>query len=194
MSSAPKAKPTQEIELPPQRAGIAAAVEECLERTATLLLHAGAASKEDLIHAINLVRQSHAQGIPADLLDTLARHLGHAEEILPAAIGTYAERISHSLVPTPPLIPFAGRFVTPTAFYDNYPELAQLGHALLSPVIYAEDADAIGTAALNPVAALIMSEEIMAIIARRAGIRPFVTAVILDHTSWAALVRKHFSR
>lgn len=194
MSSAPKAKPVQRIAMPPMRASIASSVEECLERTATILLHCGAATKEDLIQAISKARQSNLQGQPADLLETLARHVNCPEPDIPHAIATYAEQVSAAVIPSPPFIPFASRYITPTAFYENFPELKQLGHALLSPVIYAEDSDAIGTAALNPVAASIMSEEIMAVVARRYEVRPFVTTVLLDYNSWTELVRKQFQR
>jgi len=194
MSSAPKAKPLQQVVLPPQRASIGAAVEECLERTATLLLQAGAASKQDLINAITIARQSHARGVPADLLETLCIAQGHTEEQLPAIIQSFSDKISITLTPSPPMIPFAGKLITPSAFYEAFPDLRQLGAALLGPVIYAEDSDAIGTAALNPVAATIMAEEIMAAVARRYNIRPFVTAVVLDYASWTTITRKHFQR
>jgi len=194
MSSAPKAKPAQRITIPPQRASIAAAVEECLERTATILLHCGAATKEDLIQSIAKVRHSNSIGTPVDLLETLARHVNCPEPDIGQAIHAYAEQVATAVVPSPPLVSFAARYISPSAFYENFPEIKKLGHALLSPVIYAEDSDAIGTAALNPVAASIMSEEIMAIVARRYEIRPFVSTVLLDYTSWNEIVRKHFLR
>lgn len=194
MSSAPKAKPAKRIAIPPQRASIAAAVEECLERTATILLHCGAATKEDLIQAIAKARQSNAQGKPADLLETLARHVNCPEPDLPQAVLVYADQVASAVIPSPPLVSFAARYISPSAFYEKFPELKQLGHALLSPVIYAEDSDAIGTAALNPVAASIMSEEIAAVVARRYEICPFVSTVTLDYASWNEIVRKHFLR
>lgn len=194
MSSAPKAKPVQQITLPPQREGIPAAVEECLQRTATVLFQAEAADKADLIHAVNLARQSNAHGHPADLLEILARHLGHEEPQLSATIASYGEKIASTLIPSPPIIPFAGKLIAPSAFYESFPELRQLGHALMAPITYAEDSDAIGTAAINPIAAIIMGEEIIAAVARRYSIRPFVTSVILEYPSWTETVRKHFQR
>lgn len=194
MSSAPKAKPTPQIALPPQREGIPAAVEECLQRTATILFQCEAAGKADLVHAVNLVRQSNAHGQPADLLEILARHLGLEEPQLSAAIASYGEKIAATLTPSTPIIPFAGKFIAPSAFYENFPELQQLGHALMAPVIYAEDSDAIGTAAINPIAAIIMGEEINAAVVRRYNIRPFVTSVLLEYPSWTQIIRKHFQR
>lgn len=194
MSSAPKAKPVQQISLPPQREGIPAAVEECLQRTATVLFQAEAADKADLIHAVNLVRQSNGHGHPADLLEILARHLGHEDPQLSATIAAYGEKIAATMIPSPPIIPFAGKFIAPSGFYESFSELRQLGHALMAPIIYAEDSDAIGTAAINPIAATIMGEEITAAVVRRYNIRPFITSVILEYPSWTEIVRKHFQR
>jgi hypothetical protein len=94
--------------------------------------------------------------------------------------------------PSPPMVPFAGKLIAPSAFYESFDQLHKSARALLSPIIYAEDTDSIGTGALNPVAARIMAEEILATVDRRFGIKPFVTAVRMDYESWSFLSRKHF--
>lgn len=194
MSSAPKSKAVQQIALPPQRESISAAVEECLQQTATALFQTGAAGKDELIHSMNLVRQSGANGKPADLVETLARHL-HSDDLqVSAAIANYGERIASTIAPSPQAIPFAGRYIAPATFYESYPELQRLGGALMAAVIYAEDADAIGTASINPIAAVILGEEIAAAVARRVNVRPILSSVILDHQSWSQVIRKHFQR
>ena len=63
---------------------------------------------------------------------------------------------------------------------------------LLSPVIYAEDTDAIGTASINPVASAILTEAIRNAVFKRFTIRPFVTATRVDYECWIILTRKHF--
>jgi len=194
MSSAPKAKAVQQIALPPQRESVAAAVEECLQRTATALFQTGTAGKDDLIHAMHLVRQSHSHGTPADLVETLAKHLYSDDAQVAAAVATYGERISSTLTPTLILVPFAGKFITPSAFYENYPDLQKLGSSLMAAVTYAEDADAIGTASINPIASVILGEEISAAVARRVNVNPIVTSVLLEHQSWVTMIRKHFQR
>ena len=72
------------------------------------------------------------------------------------------------------------------AFFD------ELRNFLLSPVIFAEDTDAIGIASINPVAASILAEEIRSSVYKRFGIRSFVTVARLDYENWAFLTRKHF--
>lgn len=194
MSSAPKTTAFQQIALPPQREGISASVEECLQRTAAALFQTGSAGKDDLLHALELVRQSHSKGKPADLLETLARYLHTEEPEMAAAVSRYAEQISGTMSPTLHAIPFAGKLIAPSTFYENYPELHQLGNALMAAVIYAEDSDAIGTASINPIAAVILGEEIAALVARRVNVRPVITSVMLDHPSWTQVIRKHFQR
>ncbi|RYD38010.1 MAG: hypothetical protein EOP87_02370 [Verrucomicrobiaceae bacterium] len=194
MSSAPKTQAFRQVVLPPQRESIPAAVEECLQRTASALFQTETAGKDDLIQAMHAVRQSNSQGKPADLLETLARQFHTDEDQVSAAITSYGERISATLTPNLHAIPFAGKFIAPSAFYENYPDLQRLGSALMAVVIYAEDADAIGTASINPFAAIILGEEIAAAVARRVNVRPLITSVMLDHQSWSQIIRKHFQR
>jgi hypothetical protein len=141
---------------------------------------------------MNVAREAHSQGTPADLLEIIARIQGHAEEHLSAAIGELGNKIAAILTPYLPIIPFGGKLIAPSAFYDSFDQIHKIARVLLSPVIYAEDTDAIGTASVNPVAALILSEEIQASVYKRFGIRPFVTAARLDYESWSFLNRKHF--
>ena len=94
--------------------------------------------------------------------------------------------------PSPPLVPFAGKLIAPSAFYESFDQLHHTARALLSPILYAEDTDAVGTGALNPIAARLMADEILAGVNRRFGIKPFVTSVRMDYESWSFLTRKHF--
>jgi hypothetical protein len=90
------------------------------------------------------------------------------------------------------VIPFGGKLIAPSAFYDSFDRIHQIARVLLSPVVYAEDTDAIGTASTNPIASAILGEEIRNQIYKRFGIRPFVTIARLDYESWTFLTRKHF--
>ena len=129
---------------------------------------------------------------PLDLLEAVAKVQGHQEEFMGGIVRTLGDRLAAILNPSPPLIPFAGKLIAPSAFYESFDHLHKIARVLLSPVIYAEDTDAIGTASANPVAAMIMAEEIRTTVFKRFGIRPFVTAARLDYESWTFLSRKHF--
>ena len=166
--------------------------EECLKQTAAALHEARAASAAELSHGIATARESHATGKPADLLEVIARIQGHTEEHLSQAMLTLGNKVAATLAIYQPLVPFGGKLIAPSAFYDSFDQIHRIARVLLSPVIYAEDTDAIGTASANPVASAILAEEIRNTVFRRFGIRPFVTAARLDYESWTFLTRKHF--
>ncbi|MBK1882598.1 hypothetical protein JIN85_09235 [Luteolibacter pohnpeiensis] len=173
---------------------VAAAIEECLTRTSEALLELGLASREELTRCENAVRQSHEDGHPGDLIEAIAHLQGNPPDQVTSVMNQLSEKIARSLSPTPPMIPFAARLITPTAFYEAFPEIRKLCKALLSPVVYAEDTDAIGTASLNPIAAMIVAEEIQIAAQFQTGIRPFVSIALIDFDGWAAVTRKHFER
>ncbi|MES2440097.1 MAG: hypothetical protein V4584_13595 [Verrucomicrobiota bacterium] len=166
--------------------------EFCLQRTAGSLQEARAASHTEISQAISIAREFHAQGKPSDLLEVLARVQGHEEEHISAAILDLGNKVSTTLTPYAPLIPFAGRLIAPSAFYEAFDQIHKTARVLLSPVVYAEDTDAIGTASANPIASAILAEEIRNSVYKRFGIRPFVTIARLDYESWTFLTRKHF--
>jgi len=182
------------VQDPPQavRASIAEVLEECLVRTAEALHDTGAATHTQISHALVSARRSHAEGVPMELLEALARVLGHVEEQLGPVIADLGDAVASTLPLPPPLVPFGGKLIAPTAFYDSFEPIRKLGRALLAPVLYAEDADAIGVGSPNPIAATILGEEIVRAADRRLGIKPFVTLVRLDYESWTFLNRKHF--
>jgi len=126
------------------------------------------------------------------LIEELARIQGHDEEHLSPAILELGNKAAQTMSPNPPLVPFAGKLIAPSAFYDSFDQIHKLARLLLSPVIYAEDTDSIGTASVNPVAASILAAEIESAVFKRFGIRPFITIARLDYESWTFLTRKHF--
>lgn len=166
--------------------------EICLQRTAEAMREARVSNSAQLNQAIAIVRESHAACKPADLVEVVTRLQGHAEEHLGPPMLEIANKLASTLSPYAPFIPFAGKLIAPSAFYDSFDQLHRLAKVLLSPVIYVEDTDAIGTASINPVAAAVLAEEIQTVVFKRFGIRPFVTVARLDYESWAFLCRKHF--
>jgi len=164
----------------------------CLEQTAEALRLSQAATQADLTQALDAVHQAHAEGHPLDLLEAVAKLQGHHEEHFGRIIRALGDKVAATLNPSLPLIPFAGKLIAPSAFYDSFEHIHRLAKTLLSPVIYAEDTDAIGTASVNPVASVLLAEEIRSTVFKRFGIRPFVTAARLDYESWTFLSRKHF--
>ncbi|MCU0796867.1 MAG: hypothetical protein MUF31_13140 [Akkermansiaceae bacterium] len=171
-------------------------IRECrahlLDHTLHALRHAGMATEQDLVKVQHRYQSIGIDEDPIDPLEILARMQGATDEYLPQELAKLAHGISAVIPACPPLIPFAGKLIAPSAFYEAYTQLHSIARALLSPVIFAEDTDAIGTGALNPIASQIMADQILGAVNRRFGIRPFVTAVRLDFDSWTFLNRKHF--
>ena len=166
--------------------------EECLTQTAAAVHNTRAASASEVSHAIAAAREAHAMGIPADLLAEIVKLQGHADEHFSNAILALGNKVAGTLSNYQPLIPFAGKLLAPSAFYDSFDQIHRIARAILSPVIYAEDTDVIGTASINPVASAILAAEIDNTVFKRIGIHPFVTATRLDYESWTFLSRKHF--
>ncbi len=166
--------------------------EICLQQTAEALQETRAATPAEISQATSIAREAHAQEKPSDLLETLARVQGHGEEHIGPAILDLGDKVAATLTPYAPLVPFAGKLIAPSAFYESFDQIHKIARVLLSPVIYAEDTDAVGTASANPVASAILAEEIRNSVFKRFGIRPFVTIARLDYESWSFLTRKHF--
>ncbi len=177
---------------PPPKSDLASLVETCLDRTAIALLNASAASQSEVSHAMNAVHRAAAEGIRLDLLQAVASSQGFPEEQVGSIILSLGEKISATLSPTPQWVPFAGKLIAPSAFYESFESLYQTALALLTPVIFAEDTDTIGVASINPIAAELLAESIQQGVFRRFGIRPFLTVARLDYESWSFLTRKHF--
>lgn len=184
--------PATSAHAPGQEADVEACQAECLEKTIRAFQAAGLANEEEIGRLRQRFAQRIAEGQPADMIEILARLQGTEEERMGIEVARIAHGVAGVVNPSPPLIPFAGKLIAPSAFYEAYTQLHELSKALLSPVIFAEDTDAIGTGGLNPIASLIMAERILSVVNRRFAIRPFVTAVRLDYESWNFLGRKHY--
>lgn len=166
--------------------------ELCLEQTAAAVHESRAATPAELSQAMSSAREFHNGNKPADLIEILARVQGHEEEQIGEALLDLAEKIASTLTPMPHLMPFGGKLMAPSAFYESFDRIHEIARVLLSPVLYVEDSDAIGTASINPVASHLLGEEIANSVHKRFGIRPFITIARLDYESWSFLTRKHF--
>ncbi|BCU78235.1 hypothetical protein [Luteolibacter sp. LG18] len=165
---------------------------ECARRTAEALRSTGAATDAQISAAFTQANNALSEDRPVELLECVARAQGYDEEFLGPVIGSLSEAVASTLSPAPPLIPFAGKLIAPSAFYESFESLHKLARVLLSPVIFAEDTDAVGVASINPIAALLMSEEVLTAVDRRFDIKPFLTVARMDYESWTFLTRKHF--
>ena len=168
-------------------------VSECAQQTISALHQSGMATEHEARDLIRFLHDVPEDAPPVDVLVTLAKMQGSDEEHMSPAITRLANAISGTIPSPPPVIPFAGKLIAPSAFYESFQNILSLGRALLAPVIYAEDTDAIGVAAVNPFAAQLLASEIHSAVESRFGIQPFMTVARLDYESWTFLLRKHFA-
>ncbi len=184
--------PAQEAPIAQRQEGIWDFAEVCLQQTVAALQAARLGTPQELSQAVARAREQHARERPCDLLEIFARVQGHEEEHMGPAVLALGDRVATTLTPYAPLIPFGGKLIAPSAFYESFDQIHRIARVLLSPVIFAEDTDAIGIASANPVAASILAEEIRNSVYKRFGIRAFITVARLDYESWTFLTRKHF--
>jgi hypothetical protein len=195
--SPPQAPATQHFEYPLEGTSAARGLhwdfaEQSLTRTAAALEGTGAASVTDIARGLAAVRKSIAAGRPADLLEEIARIQGHVDEQLASTVLELGDTVAASLPHCQTVIPFAIKLITPAAFYDTFAHIHRTAKVLLAPVLYAEDTYAFGAASVNPMAAVILADEIRTTVMKRFGIRPFVSIARLDYESWVFLSHKHF--
>ncbi len=164
----------------------------CIEQTAAAIQECRGATPTELASAMGMARDLHNDNKPADLIEVLARVQGHEEENIGRALMDLANKVAATMSPAPPFIPFASKLIAPSAFYESFDRIHEIARVLLSPVLFAEDTDAVGTASMNPVACRLLADEIASAVQKRFGIRPFVTVARLDYESWSFLTRKHF--
>ncbi len=192
MTSASPFLAVQEPAIPIKSGDLWDFAEICLQQTAGALHEARSSNPSEISQAMATARESHAEKRPSDLLAVLARTQGHGEEHLGPAIIELGNKVAATQTPYAPFVPFAGKLIAPSAFYDSFDQIHKIARVLLTPVIYAEDTDSIGIASVNPVACAILADEIRSVVFKRVGIRPFITFVRLDYESWTFLSRKHF--
>jgi|AntRauTorckE6833_2_1112554.scaffolds.fasta_scaffold18882_2 hypothetical protein len=185
-------QPAADTAEPSRAATFEEVLERCYVKTAEALSQSGAANDTDIMKALGKVRESQAKSVPADILEILARVMGTDEERLGLEIAKLSASVASTMTPPPPSIPFASRLIAPSAFYESFDTLHDLGKMLLAPVLYAEDTDSIGVGSINPIAAEVFSDEIHKAVHKRFGIRPFLTVVTMEYESWTFLCRKHF--
>jgi len=183
------------LEASPQllsHANVGELVEACIGQTAEALVQTRAARQIDVLHAAEAVRTAHAQGQPQDLMEVVALIQGRDAPDLGALVEALGDRVASTLNPSPHMIPFAGRLIAPSGFYESFEQIHKLARTLLAPVIFAEDTGSIGVGSVNPIAAAILAWKIQELVARRFDIRPFVTVTRLDYESWTHLTHRHF--
>ena len=168
-------------------------VARCLEGTVDALRRTGAANDNELVAAYRMLEDDATRAQPIEFLVAVARIQGTDEEHMGPAIARLSSEVASTMEPAPAIVPFAGKLIAPSSFYESFQNILAIARAIMTPVIFAEDTDAIGVASVNPIAAALLAGEIREAVNQRFGIRPFLTVARIDYESWSFLLRKHFA-
>lgn len=166
----------------------------CLERTYLVLREQGLATPDELRHLAAIGQESSQLDRQQDPLEILVDVRISDPEQRPMEIERMGRAMSQMLERPLVLVPFANRLPTPTSFYETYPTLYGLCQSLMTPVVFAEESEVVGIASINPVALLLMEEQITRTLSEVTGTRPIVTRLLASHDVWESICRKQLNR
>ena len=181
-------------ELLPESAAnpLAGTVAACASRALDALEERGHLKRNEREHIEAIHLESVSEGKPSEIFETITRLSTVAPRDIPDFIAGLGLAVAKTLRQRVPLVPNLTRLVPPSAFYTDFPELAIAARALLVPVLYSEDHEAIGLGSVNPVPALELAQMIERELPTETGVMPFVSVVRLDYDTWRTLLEKHF--
>lgn len=188
----PKPAPAQHSNFAAVAQEVPMALQHALIRTLAMMQQHNLASAEDCSQVAAKVRRNWEAGKGSDPIDCLARLRAGGGDMLDASVEMISSKMAHTLPFVPTRIPFAGRLIPPTAFYEKNPKMELLCRLMLVPIAYAEDLDILAVATINPYFADAISAAIMDYVKAKAGIRPIISVIRLDYVGWAKMCQKHF--
>lgn len=163
-----------------------------LDQTSSLLEEHGLATPEEL----NQLRQhglAPLQGPrPWDSLEFLAALRVRDADARPVEVERLGRALSQVMGQPLTLIPFGNRMQPPATFLEANPDLVIECKKSLTPLLFAEESEAIGIGSINPVALRIVSKKIVANVEQRFGTKPIVSRMLLHHDGWITLCQKQF--
>jgi hypothetical protein len=134
------------------------------------------------------------QTAPGTILPVMADLRRIEEGMKSQTIEKWARDMSPVLKRRYPLVPFASRLLTPTAIYEKYPAVKNWAEQARCPIVYAEDTDVIGFGVINPVAGVVLAEQVSAFFQEKTGVMPFISLFLLTFDSWRFLSERQFDK
>jgi hypothetical protein len=171
---------------------LAGTVAACASRTLDALEERGHLKRNEREHIEGIHLEGISEGKPSEVFETITRLSTVAPRDIPDFISGLGLAVAKTLRHRVPLVPNLTRLVPPSAFYTDFPELAIAARALLVPVLYSEDHEAVGLGSVNPIPALEMAGMVERELPVETGTAPFVSVVRLDYDTWRTLLEKHF--
>ena len=190
MSSTPLSRPLEAEEFPVE--SIQDAVVSCASKSLDALEARGHLKAHERAHIEEVHMEALEQGKASEVFETITRLSTVAPREIPDFISGLGLAVAKTLKHRVTMIPNVTRLATPVAFYNSFPELANTAKALLVPVLFSEDNEAIGVGSVNPIPAMELAGRIVAEMANHTIITPYMTVVRLDYDTWRTMIERHF--
>lgn len=167
-------------------------LEHALIRSLAMLQQHNLATAEDCSQVAATVRGHWEENRGADPIDCLARLRAGGGDMLDAIVEMLSKKLAQSMRATPSRVPFASRLIPPSSLYEQFPNVTLQCRLMQVPITFAEDADVLGLASINPYFADALAYSIKEELKQANGISPVVSVVRLDYISWRKMCAKHF--
>ena len=190
MSSTPSPRPASAEEFPVEN--LQDAVVSCAAKALDALEARGHLKAHEREHIEEVHMEGLEQGKPSEVFETITRLSTVAPREIPDFIAGLGLAVAKTLKERVTMVPNLNRLAIPAAFYTQFPDLANAARALLVPVLYSEDNEAIGVGSVNPIPAIELAGRILAEMSNHTTVTPFVTVVRLDYDTWRTLIERHF--
>lgn len=129
-----------------------------------------------------------------EIFPVMAHLRGISEDEKSVTMTKWARAITPIVKRRHPLVPFAGKIYGSSSFFGKYGAVKAAAAEVKCPLIYAEEADAVGFGTLNPVAGLRLGEFVAEYLKKKTGIQPFVSVFLLDAETWSNLNERQFDQ
>ncbi|MGJ8676823.1 MAG: hypothetical protein ACSHX0_04855 [Akkermansiaceae bacterium] len=170
------------------------ALEHALIGSFAMFQQHGIATSVECNQVAAAVKSDWRQGIGADPIEALAQLRANEGEVLDAIVEAISSKVASSLSIRPMHVPFVGRLMTPTGFYEKYPEIAKLCQLMMVLVSFNEDADVIGLTSINPHFSEALSHVIAEELKNEQVVTPLISITRMDYVSWRKMYEKHFRK
>lgn len=131
----------------------------------------------------------------SQIMPMMAELRGISDGDQSGALAGWARVMTPVLKKRYPFVPFADKVAgSSLAIFDKHPKLYEFVAELQCPLVFAEDADAIGIGSVNPVAATFVADEIVNYFVSLGEPRPFISIFLMEMRSWQAACSKQLRR
>ena len=89
-------------------------------------------------------------------------------------------------------ISFVSKYTIPSSFYESNQYIYEIAKELQTPISYAEGAEVLGIATINPIAGVVMKEKLTHFIKDQYNMTPFIHINLISLSDWFVMCDRHF--